>query len=83
MPASHYWGSGVLEWKVMTMKKRLASILFTSAVVAATVELGVSPASAGTTISLSYPVTGSTYINLTLPGPDNTITLTLGAATSG
>ena len=42
MPASHYWGSGVLEWKVMTMKKRLASILFTSAAVAATVGLGVS-----------------------------------------
>jgi hypothetical protein len=47
----------------MTMKKRLAGILFTSAAVASAVGLGVSPASADTTISLTYPVSGSTYIN--------------------
>jgi hypothetical protein len=47
----------------MTMKKRLAGILFASAAVAGTVGAGVSPASADTTISLTYPVSGSTYIN--------------------
>ena len=45
------------------MKKRLAGILFTSAAVAGALELGVGPASADTTISLTYPVSGSTYIN--------------------
>jgi hypothetical protein len=50
----------------MTMNKRLAGILFTSAAVASAAGLGVmgvSPASADTTASLTYPVTGSTYIN--------------------
>jgi hypothetical protein len=47
----------------MTMKKRLAGILFASAAVAGAVGMGVSPASADTTISLTYPVSGSTYIN--------------------
>lgn len=48
----------------MKMKKRLASILFTTAAAAAaTAGLGASPASADTTVSLSYPVSGSTYIN--------------------
>jgi hypothetical protein len=47
----------------MTMKKRLAGILFASAAVAGAVGVGVSPASADTTISLTYPVSGSTYIN--------------------
>jgi hypothetical protein len=45
------------------MKKRLAGILLTSAAVASAVGLGVSPASADTTISLTYPISGSTYIN--------------------
>lgn len=45
------------------MKKRLAGILFSSAAVAGAVGLGVSPASADTTVSLTYPISGSTYIN--------------------
>jgi hypothetical protein len=47
----------------MIMKKRLAGILFSSAAVAGAVGLGVSPASADTTVSLTYPISGSTYIN--------------------
>jgi hypothetical protein len=51
----------------MIMKKRLAGILFASATVASAIGgaglLGASPASADTTISLTYPVSGSTYIN--------------------
>jgi hypothetical protein len=48
----------------MHMKKRLASILFTTAAAAAaTAGLGASPASADTTVNLTYPVNGSTYIN--------------------
>jgi hypothetical protein len=47
----------------MTMKKRLAGLLFSSAAVAGAVGLGVSPASADTTVSLTYPISGSTYIN--------------------
>jgi hypothetical protein len=47
----------------MTMNKRLAGILLTSAAVAGAVGLGISPASADTTVSLTYPVSGSTYIN--------------------
>jgi ABC-type sugar transport system substrate-binding protein len=48
---------------VTIMKKRLAGILFTSAAVAGALALRVSPASADTTINLTYPVSGSTYIN--------------------
>jgi hypothetical protein len=51
----------------MTMRKRLAGLLFTSAAVAGAAglgaSLGASPASADSTISLTYPVSGSTYIN--------------------
>ena len=47
----------------MTLNKRLAGILLTSAAVAGAVGLGISPASADTTVSLTYPVSGSTYIN--------------------
>ena len=45
------------------MKKRLAGIVFSAAAVAGAAGLGVSPASADTTVSLTYPVSGSTYIN--------------------
>ncbi len=49
------------------MHKRLAGLLFTSAAVAGVAglgaSLGASPASADSTISLTYPVSGSTYIN--------------------
>ncbi len=49
------------------MRKRLARLLFTSAAVAGVAglgaSLGASPASADSTISLTYPVSGSTYIN--------------------
>ena len=72
------------------MKKRLAGILFTSAAVASAVGLGVSPASADTTVSLTYPVSGSTYINAihtSIPlGPGTlaaTADLTTSAITGG
>src|ERR1700744_2392540 len=45
------------------MNKRLAGLLFSAAAVAGAVDLGASPASADSTISLTYPVSGSTYIN--------------------
>ena len=45
------------------MRKGLAGILFTSAAVASAAALWAGPASADTTASLSYPVSGSTWIN--------------------
>jgi hypothetical protein len=78
-------GSGILEWKVMTMKKRLASILFMAAAAATSIGLGVSPASADTTISLTYPVTGSTYINAihsSIPLGPGTLSATADLTTS-
>ena len=45
------------------MNKRLAGLLFSAAAVAGAVGLGVSPASADTTVSLTYPISGSTFIN--------------------
>src|ERR1700753_309957 len=53
----------------MTMNKRLAGILLTFAAVGGAGGLagaggwGTPPASADTTVSLTYPVSGSTYIN--------------------
>jgi hypothetical protein len=47
----------------MIMKKRLAGIVFSAAAVAGAVGVAGSPASADTTISLTYPISGSTYIN--------------------
>jgi hypothetical protein len=47
----------------MIMRKRLAGILFTSAAVASAAALWAGSASADTTASLTYPVSGSTYIN--------------------
>jgi hypothetical protein len=73
----------------MTMKKRLAGILFASAAVAGAVGgaagLGVSPASADTTISLTYPVSGSTYINAihtSIPLGPGTLSATADLTTS-
>ncbi len=67
------------------MNKRLAGILFTSAAVAGAVGLGVSPASADTTISLTYPVSGSTYINAihtSIPLGPGTLAATADLSTS-
>jgi hypothetical protein len=47
----------------MIMRKRLAGILFTSAAVASAAALWAGSALADTTASLTYPVSGSTYIN--------------------
>jgi hypothetical protein len=48
----------------MTMNKRLAGLLLTSAAaLAGTIGLGAGSASADTTASLTYPVSGSTTIN--------------------
>jgi hypothetical protein len=73
----------------MTMNKRLAGILFSSAAVAGAVSLGaglgVSPASADTTISLTYPVSGSTYINAihtSIPLGPGTLAATADLSTS-
>jgi hypothetical protein len=69
----------------MTMKKRLAGILFASAAVAGAVGMGVSPASADTTISLTYPVSGSTYINAihsSIPLGPGTLSATADLTTS-
>ncbi len=67
------------------MKKRLAGIVFSSAAVAGAVGLGVSPASAGTTVSLTYPVSGSTYINAihtSIPLGPGTLSATADLTTS-
>ena len=45
------------------MKKRLAGLLFSAAAVAGAVGVGAGPASADTTVSLTYPISGSTFIN--------------------
>jgi hypothetical protein len=69
----------------MIMKKRLAGILFASAAVAGAVGMGVSPASADTTISLTYPVSGSTYINAihsSIPLGPGTLSATADLTTS-
>jgi hypothetical protein len=69
----------------MTMKKRLAGILFSSAAVAGAVGLGVSPASADTTVSLTYPISGSTYINAihtSIPLGPGTLSATADLTTS-
>ena len=47
----------------MVMKKRLAGLLFSSVAVVGAVGLGATSASADTTVSLTYPISGSTYIN--------------------
>lgn len=67
------------------MKKRLAGILFSSAAVAGAVGLGVSPASADTTVSLTYPISGSTYINAihtSIPLGPGTLSATADLTTS-
>jgi len=70
------------------MNKRLAGILFTSAAVASAAGLGVmgvSPASADTTASLTYPVSGSTYINAihtSIPLGPGTLSATADLTTS-
>jgi hypothetical protein len=69
----------------MIMKKRLAGILFSSAAVAGAVGLGVSPASADTTVSLTYPISGSTYINAihtSIPLGPGTLSATADLTTS-
>ena len=45
------------------MKKRLAGLLFSSVAVVGALGLGATSASADTTVSLTYPISGSTYIN--------------------
>jgi hypothetical protein len=47
----------------MVMKKRLAGLLFSSVAVVGAVGLGATSASADTTVNLTYPISGSTYIN--------------------
>ena len=67
------------------MKKRLAGILFSSAAVAGAVGLGVCPASADTTVSLTYPISGSTYINAihtSIPLGPGTLSATADLTTS-
>ena len=67
------------------MKKRLAGLLFSAAAVAGAVGVGVSPASADTTVSLTYPVSGSTYINAirtSIPLGPGTLSATADLTTS-
>ena len=67
------------------MKKRLAGIVFSAAAVAGAAGLGVSPASADTTVSLTYPVSGSTYINAihtSIPLGPGTLSATADLTTS-
>lgn len=67
------------------MNKRLAGLLFSSAAVAGAVGLAVSPASADTTVSLTYPVSGSTYINAihtSIPLGPGTLSATADLTTS-
>ena len=67
------------------MNKRLAGLLFSAAAVAGTVGTGVSPASADTTVSLTYPVSGSTYINAihtSIPLGPGTLSATADLTTS-
>jgi hypothetical protein len=69
----------------MTMKKRLAGLLFSVTAVAGAVGAGVSPASADTTVSLTYPVSGSTYINAirtSIPLGPGTLSATADLTTS-
>jgi hypothetical protein len=47
----------------MVMKKRLAGLLFSSVAVVGALGFGATSASADTTVSLTYPISGSTYIN--------------------
>lgn len=47
----------------MTLKKRLASMVFLAGAAATSVGLSAGPAGAATTITANYPVTGSTYIH--------------------
>ncbi|HEY2520871.1 MAG TPA: hypothetical protein VGJ19_12205 [Streptosporangiaceae bacterium] len=67
------------------MKKRLAGLLFSVTAVAGAVGAGVSPASADTTVSLTYPVSGSTYINAirtSIPLGPGTLSATADLTTS-
>ena len=67
------------------MKKRLAGLLFSVTAVAGAVGVGVSPASADTTVSLTYPVSGSTYINAihtSIPLGPGTLSATADLTTS-
>ena len=69
----------------MTMKKRLAGLLCSAAAVAGAVGVGVGPASADTTVSLTYPVSGSTYINAihtSIPLGPGTLSATADLTTS-
>ncbi len=47
----------------MVMKKRLAGLLFSSVAVVGALGFGATSASADTTVNLTYPISGSTYIN--------------------